>query len=98
MGLAQLSGNQARIVAEVAKGDRLRRGRSSGYLTILTFGAVFSEVEQGKLDAVPISNPAITWPMGVAMRRDQSRKRTFIVIEELIRDVVADLLKQGIWR
>lgn len=71
--------------------------RGLGY-TILTFGAVFSEVEQGKLDAVPISNPAITWPMGVAMRRDQSRKRTFIVIEELIRDVVADLLKQGIWR
>ena len=67
-----------------------------GY-TILTFGAVVSDVEQGRLDAVPISNPAITWPMGVAMRSDQSRKRTFIVIEELVRAVVQDLLKQGIW-
>lgn len=66
--------------------------------TILTAGAVISEVRQGLLDAVPISDPSIPWRLGVAMRVDQSRKRTFVVIEELIHAIAGGLVAENIWR
>ncbi|WP_346914554.1 LysR family transcriptional regulator [uncultured Roseibium sp.] len=66
--------------------------------TILTYGAIISEVQQGVLEAVPIQDPEILWTLCVAMRTDQSRKRTLAVIEELIRDVVQELVADGIWR
>jgi len=66
--------------------------------TILTYGAIISEVQQGVLEAVPIQDPEILWTLCVAMRSDQSRKKTLAVIEELIREVVQELVADGIWR
>ncbi|WP_068415252.1 LysR family transcriptional regulator [Labrenzia sp. OB1] len=66
--------------------------------TILTYGAVISEVQQGVLQAVPICNPEILWTLCVAMRTDQRRKRTLAVIEELIQEVVQELVAEGIWK
>lgn len=66
--------------------------------TILTYGAIISEVQQGVLEAVPIQNPEILWTLCVAMRTDQSRKKTLAVIEELIREVVQELVADGIWK
>jgi LysR family nitrogen assimilation transcriptional regulator len=66
--------------------------------TILTYGAIISEVQQGVLEAVPIQDPEILWTLCVAMRTDQSRKKTLAVIEELIREVVQELVADGIWR
>lgn len=66
--------------------------------TILTFGAVIGEVQQKQLEAVPIREPEINWTLCVAMRRDQSRKQTLAVIEDLIREIVQDLLNAGIWK
>lgn len=68
-----------------------------GY-TILTPGAVISEVQQGQLMAVPIREPEIDWTLCVAMRTDQSRKQTLVVIEDLIRGIVRDLVASGTWR
>lgn len=72
--------------------------RSGHGFTILTFGAVISEVQQGQLMAVPIREPEINWTLCVAMRRDQSRKQTLVVIEDLIREIVQDLLDAGTWK
>ncbi len=66
--------------------------------TILTYGAIISEVQQGVLEVAPIHDPEILWTLCVAMRTDQSQKRTLAVIEELIREVVQELLAAGIWK
>ncbi|MBO0347443.1 LysR family transcriptional regulator [Roseibium limicola] len=66
--------------------------------TILTYGAIISEVQQGVLEAAPIREPEIKWSLCVAMRTDQSKKKTLTVIEELIREVVVELTETGIWR
>ncbi|WP_417686623.1 LysR family transcriptional regulator [Roseibium sp.] len=66
--------------------------------TILTYGAIISEVQQGELEAVPITDPEILWTLCVAMRTDQSRKQTLVVVEQLIRQIVQNLVDDGIWR
>ncbi len=66
--------------------------------TILTYGAVLSEMQQGTLDAVPITDPRIHWTLCVAMRRDQSRKPAFIVVSEAIREIVGGLVTRAIWK
>lgn len=66
--------------------------------TILTYGAIISEVQQGVLEAAPIRDPEMSWTLCIAMRTDQSRKRTLSVIEELIQEVVDGLIADGIWR
>jgi LysR family nitrogen assimilation transcriptional regulator len=66
--------------------------------TILTYGAIISEVQQGVLEAAPITEPEILWTLCVAMRTDQSQKKTLSVIEELIREVVLELAAAGIWK
>ncbi|MBP0616878.1 LysR family transcriptional regulator [Jiella mangrovi] len=68
-----------------------------GY-TILTYGAVLSEVQQGTLEAAPIRNPQIDWTLCVAMRTDQGQKQALTVVEEEVRDIVAGLVERGIWR
>ncbi|AXS39767.1 LysR family transcriptional regulator [Breoghania sp. L-A4] len=72
--------------------------RHGNGFTILTYGAVISEVQQGQLEAVPIHEPEITWTLCVAMRKDQSRKQTLVVIEDLIREIVQELLRDGTWK
>jgi LysR family transcriptional regulator, nitrogen assimilation regulatory protein len=66
--------------------------------TILTYGAVLSELQQHTLDAVPITDPRIDWTLCVAMRRDQSRKPAFILVSEAIREIADDLVRQNIWK
>jgi LysR family transcriptional regulator, nitrogen assimilation regulatory protein len=66
--------------------------------TILTYGAVLSEMQHGTLDAVPITDPRIDWTLCVAMRRDQSRKPAFIVVGEAIGEIVGDLVARQIWK
>ncbi len=66
--------------------------------TILTYGAVLSEMQQGTLDAVPITDPRIEWTLCVAMRRDQSRKPAFQAVGEAIREIVGDLVSREIWK
>lgn len=66
--------------------------------TILTYGAIISEVQQGVLEAVPIREPEILWTLCVAMRTDQSRKHTLSVVESLIREIVQDLVETGLWK
>lgn len=66
--------------------------------TILTYGAVISEAQQGTLDAVPIRDPAIEWTLCVANRRDQIHRRAVAVVVDQIRDIVADLVARQVWR
>lgn len=66
--------------------------------TILTYGAVLSEMQQGTLDAVPIRDPRIDWKLCVVMRRDQSRKLAFTVVQESIRQIVDDLVARSVWK
>ena len=66
--------------------------------TILTYGAVLSEMQQGTLDTAPITDPQIDWTLYVAMRRDQSRKPAYRVVSEAIREIVRDLVNRSIWK
>lgn len=66
--------------------------------TILTYGAIISDVQSGLLEAKPISDPRITWRLCVVMRNDQGRKRTLSVVEGMIQEIVADLVADGIWK
>ncbi|KZB62596.1 MULTISPECIES: LysR family transcriptional regulator [Thalassospira] len=66
--------------------------------TILTYGAIISDVQSGVLEAMPIVDPAITWRLCVAMRMDQGRKRTLSVVEQMIHEIVDDLVAAGIWK
>jgi len=45
--------------------------------TILTYGAILSEIQHGTLEAAPIHTPRIDWTLCVAMRADQGRKQAF---------------------
>ncbi|MDJ0930926.1 LysR substrate-binding domain-containing protein [Breoghania sp.] len=66
--------------------------------TILTYGAIISDVQRGALEAAPIRDPEMNWTLCVAMRTDQIQKMMLAVIEELIQDVVQELISTGIWR
>lgn len=68
-----------------------------GY-TVLTFGSVYNEVANGTLSATPIGGPDVSWTLSMATRVDQSRSRTMIVIQKLVREVVRDLVDRGVWR
>lgn len=66
--------------------------------SILTFGAVLTEVKQNTLDARPITSPKIDWPLCVASRVDQRRKMAVAVVEEAICQVAQDLAERGDWK
>lgn len=72
--------------------------RSGHGHTILTYGAVLPEMQQGTLDAVPIREPRIDWKLCVVVRRDQSRKPAFVVVQDSIRKIVDDLVARSIWK
>lgn len=64
--------------------------------TIVTLDSIFNELEQRKVSAVPISNPNISWPLAVAMQRDQCQKLSLVVVKGLIEAIVAERSKH-IW-
>lgn len=66
--------------------------------SLLTLGAVLTEVGQGSLDARPIATPEIHWPLCVAARVDQRRKMAVSVVEEAIHAVVRDLSERNAWK
>ncbi|MBE9636967.1 LysR family transcriptional regulator [Salipiger mangrovisoli] len=68
-----------------------------GY-TILTYGGVLSEVQNGTLEARPIISPQIGWTLCTATKADQRRKKAIQVVEALVRDIVGELVAAGIWR
>ncbi len=68
-----------------------------GY-TILTYGGVASEVRQGTLQAVPVTDPVIDWTLCTALRADQRRKRATQVVEQVIATIVESLVTQGHWQ
>ncbi|MCA0939867.1 LysR family transcriptional regulator [Yangia mangrovi] len=66
--------------------------------TILTYGGVLSEVQNGTLEARPIVSPQISWTLCTATKADQRRKKAIQVVEALVRDIVGELVAAGIWR
>ena len=65
--------------------------------TILTFGAVLSEVQNKTLEARPITDPQIDWTLCVACKSDQKDKAAIQVVERVVQEIVDDLVARGIW-
>jgi LysR family nitrogen assimilation transcriptional regulator len=72
--------------------------RAGHGFSILTYGAVLTEVEQGTLVARPIVDPIIEWRLCVATRIDHKGKPAFAAVENAICDIVDDLVARGVWR
>jgi LysR family nitrogen assimilation transcriptional regulator len=66
--------------------------------TILTYGAVMSEIQQGTLEAAPIEEPRISWKLCLATRADQHRKMAIKLVGEAVQSIVSDLVVEGIWK
>ncbi|WP_172327438.1 LysR family transcriptional regulator [Mangrovicoccus sp. HB161399] len=66
--------------------------------SILTYGGVLSEVQNGTLDARPITKPRMAWTLCTATKADQQGKKAIQVVETLVRDIVGGLVEAGIWR
>lgn len=67
-------------------------------MSILTYGGVLSEVQNGTLEARPITDPPIEWTLFTAIRADQRRNRATSVVESLVREIVTALVRDGIWK
>lgn len=72
--------------------------RAGHGFTILTYGAVLTEIQQGSLMARPIVAPAIAWQLCVVTRRGNSRKPAYAAVEVAICEIVSALVAQGVWR
>lgn len=68
-----------------------------GY-SLLTYGAVLTEMLQGTLEARTVERPSIEWRLCVASRADQSRKMAVALVEEAICEIVGDLVVRRLWR
>lgn len=68
-----------------------------GY-TILTYGGVLSEVQNGTLEARPIVQPRMEWTLCTATKADQRRKKAIQVVEAGVRDIVGELVCSGVWK
>ncbi len=66
--------------------------------TILTYGGVLSEVQNGTLEARPIVQPQMAWTLCTATKADQRGKKAIQVVEGLVRDIVGELVASGVWR
>lgn len=72
--------------------------RNGHGFTLLTYGAVTSEVRQGTLAAAPLVDPRIDWTLCTATRTDQHGKMAVRVVENSVRTIVQDLVARGIWK
>ncbi|WP_421847656.1 LysR family transcriptional regulator [Marinomonas sp.] len=96
---ADKQGLQLNIVQNVEGVLNLKSLVKEGHgYSILTYGAIISEAQQGNIEAAPIESPQINWTLGTAMRRDQSRKQAFIVVREAIHAIVNNLVAKSIWK
>ncbi|MEQ3625430.1 MAG: LysR family transcriptional regulator [Celeribacter sp.] len=66
--------------------------------TILTYGGVMSEVQNGTLEARPIVRPTMTWTLCTATKADQRTKMAIQVVEACVRKIVDELVVSGIWK
>lgn len=72
--------------------------RSGAGHTIVTFGSVVTDLEKGDFDVSLIRDPNVPWPLAVAMRADQHRRLSLIVVKGLIETIVAELRSRQIWQ
>jgi LysR family nitrogen assimilation transcriptional regulator len=72
--------------------------RAGHGFSLLTYGAVLTEIQQGTLMACPVVEPVIAWRLCVVTRLDHSRKPAFAAVEGAIGDIVNDLVARGVWR
>ncbi|QDC00702.1 LysR family transcriptional regulator [Mesorhizobium sp. 8] len=66
--------------------------------TIVTFGSVVTDLERGDFDVALIGEPNVPWSLAVAMRVDQHRRLSLVVIKGLIETIVAELRSKRIWQ
>lgn len=66
--------------------------------TILTYGGVLAETQNGTLEARPITDPQINWTLCLATKADQRHKKAIQVVETVTQEIVNNLVRQGIWR
>ncbi|WP_233545045.1 LysR family transcriptional regulator [Pseudooceanicola sediminis] len=70
-----------------------------GYgFTILTYGGVLSEVQNGTLEAATITDPQIDWTLCIATKADQHHKMAIQLVGESVKTILGDLVRRGIWR
>ncbi|AQZ49576.1 LysR family transcriptional regulator [Martelella mediterranea] len=67
-----------------------------GY-TIVTFGSVVTDLEQGLLDVAVLKEPAVPWGLVLANRAEQANKLSLIAVKQLLGDVVSELQSRDIW-
>ncbi|SMX32830.1 LysR family transcriptional regulator [Actibacterium lipolyticum] len=66
--------------------------------TILTYGGVLSEIQNGSLEARPITDPQIEWTLCIATKSDQRSKKAVQVVEAVTKEIVDNLVSRGVWR
>lgn len=66
--------------------------------TMVTFGSVVTDLEKGDFDVALVKDPDVPWPLAVAMRADQHRRLSLIVVKGLIETIVAELRSKHIWK
>lgn len=66
--------------------------------SMVTFGSVVTDLENGLLDVAPIEDPAVPWPLVVAVRADQASKLSLTAIKKLAAEIVTELRSKDIWR
>ena len=71
--------------------------RAGHGFTVLTYGAVLTEIQQGTLVARPIVDPVMTWQLCVVTHVGNSRKPAFAAVEDAICDIVGDLVARRVW-
>ncbi len=88
-----------RIVNRVDGTRHLKAVVRAGHgCTVLTYGAVVTEIQQGSLQAVELIDPVIEWTLVVAMKRDQKRRAAYAAVEKAIMEVVHQTVVEGIWK
>ena len=69
----------------------------AGYCTILPKYLAKGEIDAGHIVAVPIANPALTWTLHLASRRDATRPRAISAVAESLVEACASLIRRGDW-
>jgi LysR family transcriptional regulator, nitrogen assimilation regulatory protein len=72
--------------------------RHGNGFTILTYGGVLSEIQNGTLEARPIIAPRIDWTLCTATKADQRGKKAIQIVEQVVREIVGELVESGIWK
>lgn len=68
-----------------------------GY-SILTYGAVMTELRQRTLEAVALHDPSIDWTLCLATRKDQLEQKAVAIVVAEIRAIASELIGNGTWK